>query len=131
MRFDDSKVTYEIEAEFDDIPVRGNAMASGDDAFDKEVEDKILRDIEDGDVWAWAAVTVTATYDGIPGVAGSDHLGAVSEDNEERFKEPGGYYDDMKNIARDELYKLLRERYDNLVSTAKSGLAALDEIGGD
>jgi hypothetical protein len=45
-----------------DLEVRGNAMASDDDAFDKEVEDKILADLDRG-VWrAWFDVQVTASF---------------------------------------------------------------------
>lgn len=40
------RVTYTIEVHPEDIPVRGNAISSGDDALDREVEDSILSDLE-------------------------------------------------------------------------------------
>ena len=54
--FDDSMVSYSIEAEFDHIPVRGNIMCSGDDDFDRSIEDAVIDRLDGGDVWAWAAV---------------------------------------------------------------------------
>jgi hypothetical protein len=45
-----------------DVEVRGNAMASDDDAFDKDVEDRILADLDRG-IWrAWFDVKVTASF---------------------------------------------------------------------
>lgn len=45
-----------------DIPVRGEVMASGDDAFDKECEDEILARIDAGDEWAWFSAECCASY---------------------------------------------------------------------
>ena len=53
------EVSISLNAEPEPVPVRGNAMASGDDQLDQEVEDRILARLDAGDVWAWAAVTVT------------------------------------------------------------------------
>jgi hypothetical protein len=52
------KTTFTIHAEVDETPVRGNALASGDDAADREYEDEILARLRDDDVWAWACVEV-------------------------------------------------------------------------
>jgi hypothetical protein len=93
-------VTFSVSVEQDDIPVRGNAVASGDDRFDKECEDEILNRLRRNDVWAWARVTVTATWNRYTGHAG---LGACSYKDEAEFREPGGYYDDMKQEALDAL----------------------------
>lgn len=104
--FDDSMVSYSIEAEVERIDVRGNAMCSGDNDFDKEVEDRILARLDDGDVWAWASVKVTARYDGIDGIEGVDYLGCCSYADEADFRNCP-YYDDMKDIARENLYAQL------------------------
>ncbi len=104
--FDDSKVSYELEVCQDALDVRGSAMCSGDVDFDRFVEDSILKRLEDGDVWAWATVKVTATYDGIDGVEGIDYLGCCSYRDEEDFK-TCGYYADMKEEAREKLYTFL------------------------
>lgn len=104
--FDDSMVSYSIEVEEDFIDVRGNAMCSGDDDFDREVEDAIIARLNDGDVWAWASVKVSARYDGIDGIEGVDYLGGCNYADEDDFKRDG-YYEDMCNCARDDLYAQL------------------------
>ena len=88
----------DIRAEFDDIPVRGNALASGDDAEDRAAEDEIIARLEAGDVWAWARVRVTVTHPDMPGLDGWDSLGACSYRDEADFI-AGGYYDDMVREA--------------------------------
>jgi hypothetical protein len=93
----------EVFAEQDDIPVRGNAMASGDDELDRKTEDWILRRLDSGDVWAWAAVTVRVTWKGI---SCEDHLGACSYDDEADFRqEGGGYFGSMVDICVAEIEK--------------------------
>ncbi len=53
-------VQFEIEVVADDTPVRGNALASGDDAEDKRVEDEIIERLNQGDIAAWCGVVVKA-----------------------------------------------------------------------
>ena len=65
--FSREEVSIQIKAEPELIPVEGNASASGDDAFDREVEHNILCRIQQGDVWAWAMVTVTVSSGLRPG----------------------------------------------------------------
>lgn len=91
--------TFTVQAEQDDIPVRGNAMASGDDAVDKACEDDIIERLG-YTVWAWASVRVRASYRGLHG---DDYLGCCSYDSEADFTQPGGYYDDMRETALDRL----------------------------
>lgn len=106
IEFDDNAVTYDIEVLPEYTDVRGNVMASGDDDYDKECEDAILADLADGNEWAWCTVKVTARYDGVDCVEGTDYLGGCSYRDRADF-EAGGYYDDMKDQARDELYAQL------------------------
>jgi hypothetical protein len=89
------QVEFTLEAEQDDMPVRGMAMASGDDAVDKKVEDEIIDRLDGGDVWAWASVSMTARWKGMEGV---NYLGCCSYADEEDFKKDG-YYKDMKAEA--------------------------------
>jgi hypothetical protein len=91
--------TFTLRAEQDGIPVRGNAMSSGDDAFDKQVEDGILERLDNGDEWAWACVRVRAEYRGLHGDA---YLGCCSYADEAEFR-AGGYYEDMADTALDSL----------------------------
>jgi len=102
---DEPVVTYSIHAEQDDLPVRGNALASDDPAVDKECEDDILARLDRGEVWAWAYVKVTAECCGFKGV---DTLGACSYKDEADFCTPGGYWDDMQKEARTDLVKTLK-----------------------
>lgn len=95
-------VDFELTVGFDDLQVRGNAMASGDDALDKKVEDEIIARLDDGDVWAWAQVTVTARWEDFDG---HDYLGACSYKDEADFKQKGGYWESMKAQALDDLNK--------------------------
>lgn len=104
--FDDSMVSYEIECFPEDTDVRGNAMASGDDDYDREVEDSILADLSDGNDWAWCTVRVTARYDGVDCAVGQDYLGCCSYASREDF-EACDYCADMKDQAREDLYTQL------------------------
>ena len=101
------EINYRIEVEPEHEPVRGNALASGDDAADREYEDEILARLDAGDVWAWAAVTVIAEVDGFEG---RDRLGCCSYASEAHFRSPGGYFDDMKIAARDALIRVQKGR---------------------
>lgn len=107
-----SNANIVLIADQDEASVRGNAMASGDDDFDREVEDSIIDRLGAGDVWAWAQVEVYAEIDlnGVTVRSESDYLGGCSYDSEEDFQNNSGYYDDMKANALDSL----REKLDAL-----------------
>lgn len=49
-----------------------------------------------GNEWAWCTVRVVARWHGI---TGDDSLGCCSYESEEQFRQPGGYFDDMKSVA--------------------------------
>jgi hypothetical protein len=89
-----------LEALPETVRVKGNALASEDDALDKEAEDEILARLESGDIWAWftAKVTVRDSY----GREASDFLGCCSYKDERDFKQ-GGYYLDMIKVCLDEI----------------------------
>lgn len=95
-----SQVEFSILAEQDDIEVRGNALASGNDQEDKEVEDDIISKLNRGNVWAWASVNVKASY---KGMEGNDYLGCCSYDSESDFINNSCYYEDMKKAAYNDL----------------------------
>lgn len=106
------EIKYTIEIHPDDTPVRGNALASGDDALDKAAEDEILARLDAGDFWAWCVVEVTAhaTINGITtDFLGVAHLGACSYEDEAQFKTAGGYYEDLCAEAREDLIKNLNK----------------------
>ena len=105
------EVSIRLEAEPEFVPVEGNAMASGDDVHDRQVEDEILARLEQGDVWAWAAVTVTVSWRPF---SASDHLGCCSYADEDDFRQPGGYFDDMVDQAIAELNRVVLDAYRRL-----------------
>lgn len=120
-------VTYTLEATQDDVPVRGNASAMGDDELDQEIEDGIIARLDDGDVWAWASVRVTAHVD----IAltdeqevlfqGEQYIGGCNYTNAEDFM-ANGPYDDLKSEALDDLKRSL----ERAVKVATRTLTALE-----
>lgn len=117
-------VRFLIEAEQDDTPVRGNAMASGDDAVDREVEDDILAKLA-STVWAWCVVRVVCRYDfGGSTFEGDDYLGACSYEDEAAFVKPGDYWDDMKAAA----YEAMRAAMVDAIANGEVAQKALRNI---
>lgn len=96
-----AEVDFTLEATFeDDVPVEGNALASGDDDADRECEREILERLERGDVWAWCCVVVRACWKGHAGLAS---LGACCYADEADFKAEGGYYAQLCTEALEDL----------------------------
>lgn len=87
-------MTHAIKLEVlpEDVPVRGNALASGDDRIDEQCENAILARLAAGDPWAWCIVRVTVQAE--DGREESEFLGGCSYANEAEFR-AGGYFDDM------------------------------------
>lgn len=93
-------VRIEVICHPEHIPVKGNAMASGDDALDARVERKIIRQLEDGNQWAWCTVEVCGHFHGL---TASEYLGCCNYKSEKDFVKNSGYYDDMVNSVVAEL----------------------------
>ncbi len=89
-------VCYLLEIEQEDQPVRGNAVHSGDEAVDQEVEDEIIEALESGNQWAWCCAICTALQGEWKG---QDFLGGCSYRDTQEFILPGGYWEDMKAEA--------------------------------
>lgn len=102
------EVEFQIITHNEDLPVKGNAIASGDDAQDKEVEDEIIERLENGDIWAWCCVEVVAKW---RGMKGNDFLGGCSYQDEKDFMSDG-YYEDMKKVAYAALISEIEELED-------------------
>ena len=110
LEMSDKRVRFTIDAQEETISVYGNAIDSEDPEFDRKVENEILDRLERGDVWAWAAVTVTAHY----GVfTGTDHLGCCSYQDEDDFK-AGGYWKGMKERSLEELNASIEEAFNDI-----------------
>lgn len=114
-------VTYTIHCLEEDIPVRGNVMASGDDALDKEAEDATIAALGHNP-WAWCTVKVvaTVTHRGAA-FTGYDYLSCCSYENEAAFCSDSGYFPDMKKNA-------LQDLQQNLRLSVGSGEAAADVL---
>jgi len=112
----ESDVDFELECLPEDMEVRGNAVASGDDAYDKKIEDKILSDLEQNK-WVWCMVKVTAKWKGFEG---TDHLGGCQYDDEADF-EQGRDFQIMKEHALDDLNIVLATT-DQKLSSLKGDL---------
>lgn len=89
-------IEFKIRLHAEYVPVRGNAMASGDDAFDKEVEDEIIARANDGDPWAWCTIEVVGVVKTPDGgeISSSEYLGCCSYLSQKAFMEDP-YYTDM------------------------------------
>jgi hypothetical protein len=76
----EADVTFTVEVEQDELEIRGNAMASGDDAADRELEDQIISQLDSGNMAAWCTVTVVARWTDPAGdtFEGTDNIGACS-----------------------------------------------------
>jgi len=94
------------EVEFG-IDVQWEGDVDPADQFDNPEDVAWVRQqIDDGNIWGWCRVAVRAMWrDPHTGeeYEGWDYLGCCSYESEASFKQPGGYYDDMKKAAYDEL----------------------------
>ena len=105
-KFQPTEIKFTLRCEPEHMPVRGNAMASGDEDVDRETEDKIIADLEGGNQWAWCSVTVSASW---AGFTGTDHLGGCSYPSAESFQQRGDYYEDMIAEALRDLLNQISE----------------------
>lgn len=107
-------VEFTVECLEEDIPVRGNALVSGDDEEDKKAEDAIIADYNSGNSWAWCTVKVTAKHPNLPDIEGVDYLGACSYKSQKDFEENSGYFGDMKDRALEELNREIQSNLEAL-----------------
>jgi len=101
----EDEVTFTLECLPEDMPFEGNCSAideETDRAQEKWIRDQLRADNE----WAWCCMKVTAKWEGYEGV---DYLGCCSYESAADFKQPGGYYDDMKSQALEALNLELSE----------------------
>lgn len=101
-------VEWELECLPEDEPIEGNAMASGDESVDREANQWVYDQLEAGNPWAWCCAHVKGVYEGIEE---DDYLGCCSYKSEEDFKQPGGYYDDMRREVLGRLQKRIDEEW--------------------
>ena len=102
-------VEFRVSCLEEAMPVRGNATASGDPEFDREVEDEIIAKLDGGNPWAWCCVKVEAIFstEDAPYV-GEAYLGGCSYEDEDDFTAHSGYYEGLCEEALDDLNRKLR-----------------------
>lgn len=105
------QVVYAFKLGEEDIPVRGNAMASGDAEADKAAEDEIIRQLDRGNLAAWCyfEVTATLTVDGET-FKGSAGIGGCSYESEADIERQLFTQDEyaLKGEALDDLRRNMR-----------------------
>ena len=106
MKLPPEDVVITLECLPEDIPIRGNAVFSGDPDFDRRVENKIIAKLDHNE-WAWCCVRVTARWKKYPKLAEDEYLGCCSYANEDAFRK-GGYFEDMCSETTDRLQTRLR-----------------------
>lgn len=106
---EDCEITLSAELD-EDNPIRGNAFASGDDAVDKQVEDELIERVVNGDIWAWARVTISASWSEFKG---SDSIGGCSYVDENDFRN-SDYFNDMVNCAIENLNDTIKSHYNSI-----------------
>lgn len=103
--------TYELFVHAEETSVRGNAQATDNPEDDRATEDWILRQLNQGEEWAWCTVEVRACRGN---AHASTYLGCCSYRNEVEFRE-SGYFDSMC----EEALELLDARILKLMAAAK------------
>lgn len=128
-------VRHDIDFVQDDAPVRGHALASGDDAEDKRVEDAIIGRLNQVDIYAWCTAIVTLTLMAREGSPASEtfkseaFLGACSYANRKEALEDlafAGYAEVLTREALGNLRVALRQAVSR-GKAAEKMLAEFDE----
>ena len=89
------EVEFVLECHPEHVQIRGNCSAI-DPVTDAATEIWIREQLRSGNEWSWCTVVVRARWKDFEGY---DSLGCCSYKSEESFKQPGGYYDDMRRAA--------------------------------
>lgn len=104
-------VEWVLRAEAEDVPIRGNCLASGNDADDEAAAVDIEAQLEGGNEWAWCCAVLKGRYKGLCAI---ETLGCCSYASEADFTAPGGYYEDMQAAILDELQAQAEELCESL-----------------
>src|SRR5512146_22880 len=94
-----SDVEVEVLCEPEEIPIEGNASATGDAAQDEETNRWVRSELARGNEWAWCTVQVRVHYMERLFMGTSTFLGCCSYRSEADFRQPGGYFDDLLQEA--------------------------------
>lgn len=109
LKSDEVSFTVKVEEECC-VPVKGNAIDSGDEDFDRNVENEILDRLRRGDSFAWCSILVTAEWNGHKGIASLGCCSLEGESDVETTINDHG----MRDEALDDLNKGLQAEADTL-----------------
>lgn len=102
------------EALPEDQPIKGNAVATGNEQTDNEICEAIQKDLDNGNDWAWCVVRVHVIYKGVQ--SDYQYLGGCSYKSMRDFIDNGGsYYTDMVNDAIVDLNERLQNIMEDLI----------------
>lgn len=139
LRVDEVEFTLEIEPE--DLDLRGNVLACGDDAEDKKAEDEIRDRLNRGDDTAWCCLVVKATwiyelngeehtvkgFDSLGGCTIGEKMMSGTEVEKEAWELANAHA--MKDSALDDLNRRLRAIVKD-AKTIETQLTEFDDDGG-
>jgi hypothetical protein len=106
----EAEVEFRLECLPEDASIKGNCSAISPEE-DSKAEKWIEDQLESGNEWAWCTIRVSAHWNEFEG---DDYLGCCSYRSEADFKQPGGYYDDMKAEALAELNRKVSDAAEQL-----------------
>jgi hypothetical protein len=95
-----NEIEFTVECLPEDMPIRGNGMASGDTAYDEQCAREIEAELAAGNAWAWCTIRVTGEWRDLVETA---YLGCCSYASEDDFRNNSGYFDDMRAEIADAL----------------------------
>jgi len=134
-KFEPLEVEFVFDFRQEDIPIEGNAIASGNEKVDKEYEEQIRRDLEGGNDWAWCTVIMEARW---AGFTGRDTLGGCSYKDAQDFRQKDGYFEDMLHACVRDLIRQIKDagwelKVDkrDIVKAARHGFDTAILLGGN
>ena len=104
-----------VECFPEQLPIKGHASAI-DEETDTQIEQEILRQLNNGNEWAWCSIRITLQWKNYKGY---DYLGACSYKSMRDFKESGDYFPDMVDIAFNDLVDNIESDINNTIDSIK------------
>jgi len=111
------EANVQLFVEVERQPIEGNASRTDRPDFDGQMEENICDLVRRGVVWAWASVTLVASWGLFEGKA---HRHCCSYGSEEDFRQNSGQYYDMVNEAMEDLNRKVNAAYQQLKEREKA-----------
>jgi len=97
----------EVEFEF----IMHNEDISPYDQFEKEDAEKVVKEFNNGNPYAWFCAECRASYRNF---SASEYLGGCSYESREDFLSEDGYWEDMKSMAYNQLLDDMQVAFETL-----------------